>query len=318
MDAPQDFDALKRRLIEIKPELPKRLRQTAAFALEHPDEVALGTASSIAERAQVQASTLVRFAQTLGFAGFSELQGVFRAHLRNRWPDYSERLKALHAGALDSGDPLRLLFGFADSAAASIAKLRRNVHRADLDEAIALLARARTIYVVGQRRSFCVSHYLAYALAQLGLGAALIDNVGGLGPEQLAAAGEGDALIAISFSPYSPFTIAEVEAARKSKTPVVVITDSALSPLAGMADARFEIAESDFGSFRSNAATFCLAMTLAVAVAERRNGAPGGAERTDARAQGRTSRAPPSAGGASSGDLQKAHRRASPAGRPVR
>jgi hypothetical protein len=59
-------------------------------------------------------------------------------------------------------------------------------------------------------------------------------------------------------------------------------------------------------------------MTLAVAVAERRNGAPGGAERTDARAQGRTSRAPPSAGGASSGALQKAHRRASPAGRPVR
>ena len=41
-----------------------------------------------------------------------------------------------------------------------------------------------------------------------------------------------------------------------------------------MADARFEIAESDFGSFRSNAATFCLAMTLAVAVAEKRNGLP--------------------------------------------
>jgi len=33
----------------------------------------------------------------------------------------NERLKALHEGALDSGDPLRLLFGFADSAAASIA-----------------------------------------------------------------------------------------------------------------------------------------------------------------------------------------------------
>ena len=37
MEAPRDFEALKRRLIEI--ELLKRLRQTAAFALEHPDEV---------------------------------------------------------------------------------------------------------------------------------------------------------------------------------------------------------------------------------------------------------------------------------------
>ena len=272
MDAPQDFEALKRRLIEIKPALPKRLRQTAAFALEHPDEVALGTASSIAERAEVQASTLVRFAQTLGFAGFSELQGVFRTHLRNRWPDYSERLKALNEGALDNGDPLRLLFGFADSAAASIARLRGAVHRDELDSAIAILARARTIYLAGQRRSFCVSHYLAYALAQLNIGAVLIDNVGGLGPEQLASAGADDALIAVSFSPYAPFTLAQVEAARKRRTPIVVITDSAMSPLAGVADAHFEIAESDFGSFRSLAATFCLAMTLAVAVAEKRNG----------------------------------------------
>ena len=45
MNAPADFEALKRRLIEIEPTLPRRLRQTAAFALEHPDEMALGTAS---------------------------------------------------------------------------------------------------------------------------------------------------------------------------------------------------------------------------------------------------------------------------------
>ena len=124
MDAPQDYESLKRRLIEVEPALPKRLRQAAAFALDHPDEVALGTAARIAARAEVQASTLVRFAQALGFAGFSDLQALFRAHLRNRWPDYSERLEALHHGALASGDPLRLLFGFADSAAASLAKLR--------------------------------------------------------------------------------------------------------------------------------------------------------------------------------------------------
>jgi DNA-binding MurR/RpiR family transcriptional regulator len=270
MEAPRDFEALKRRLIEIEPGLPKRLRQTAAFALEHPDEVALGTASGVAERARVQASTLVRFAQSLGFAGFSELQGVFRTHLRTRWPDYSERLRALHEGARDSGDPLHLLHGFADSAATSIAKLREVVSREELDKAIGSLVRAGTIYVVGQRRSFCVSHYLAYALAQLGVRATLVDNVGGLGPDQLANASAADALIAISFAPYSPVTVSLAQNAHKRKTPLVVVTDSALSPIAGIADARFEIVESDFGAFRSLAATFCLAMTLAVGVAEKR------------------------------------------------
>jgi DNA-binding MurR/RpiR family transcriptional regulator len=218
----------------------------------------------------VQASTLVRFAQSMGFAGFSELQGVFRSHLRTRWPDYSERLKALHDTARASGDPTDLLFGFADSAAQSIAKLRDSVRREELDAAIERLASAHTIYLVGQRRSFCVSHYLAYALARLGVRATLVDNLGGLGPDQLIHATASDVVLAISFSPYSMTTISLVEAARARKTSLVVITDSALSPLAGMADARFEIVESDFGAFRSLAATFCLAMTLAVAVAERR------------------------------------------------
>ena len=277
MDAPRDFDSLKRRLIEIESMLPKRLRQTAAYALEHPDEIALGTASGVAQRAQVQASTLVRFAQALGFAGFSELQGVFRSHLRNRWPDYSERLKALNESARASGNPLNLMMGFADSATQSIANLRQTIRREDLDRAIEILASARVIFIVGQRRSFSVSHYLAYALAQLGLNAILVDNVGGLGPDQLAGANEGDALIAVSFSPYSPTTVSLVEKARARKTPLVIITDSALSPLAGMADVRFEVVESDFGAFRSLAATFCLAMTLAVGVAEKRaeRAAPG-------------------------------------------
>ena len=276
IEPPQSFEALKQRLIEVEPHLPKRLRQAAAYALEHPDEFALGTASGIARNADVQASTLVRFAQTLGFDGFSNLQEVFRSHLRNRWPDYSERLKALHESARDSGDPTTLLMGFADSAATSIDRLRHAVPRGDLERAVDILARAETIFCLGQRRSFGVAHYLTYALAQLGLSSSLIDNVGGLGQEQLARARTQDALIAISFAPYAPFTVDLARRARRAGTPIVIVTDSALSPLAGVADVRFEIVESDFGSFRSLAATFCLAMTLAVAVAERRTATGGG------------------------------------------
>ena len=144
--------------------------------------------------------------------------------------------------------------------------------RAELDRALDLLSRAETIYLAGQRRSFSVTYYLAYALAQMGAKATLIDNVGGLGLDQLASASPRDALIAVSFSPYSPMTVSLAQRARELKTPIVLITDSALGPLAGLADARFEVVESDFGAFRSLSATFCLAMTIAVGVAERRAG----------------------------------------------
>ena len=270
MQTPEDFETLKQRLIAIEPTLPKRLRQTAAYALQHPDEIALGTASGVARRAQVQASTLVRFAQSLGFAGFTEMQGVFRTHLRNRWPDYSERLRGLHARASDPDDPLGLLAGFADSAARSTEALKTGMDGETLESAIETLAQARVVFLIAQRRTFCVAHYLAYAFAQLGAPAQLIDDVGGLGREQLALATEADAALAISFAPYSPVTLGLVEAARARKARIVAITDSALSPLAALADRRLEVVESDYGAFRSLSATFCLAMTLAVATAERR------------------------------------------------
>lgn len=270
MKPPRDFEDLRARLIEIQSDLPRRLRQVAAFALENPQEMALGTASSLAAHAQVQPSTFVRFAQSLGFAGFSQLQGVFRSHLKSRWPDYPERIKALHATSRESGDPTRLLAGFANSATASLTRLRETIDRADLDRATTLLSAAETIYLAGQRRSFPVAHYLAYALSQLGARAIFLDNSGGLGPEQMALAGPRDALVAISFAPYAPFTIEAARRARENGAAIVVITDGPLSPLASLADTLFEVVENDFGSFRSLAATLCLAMTLAVALADRR------------------------------------------------
>src|SRR6478752_9397591 len=95
-DAPRDFDSLKTVLMARRGELPARLQQVAEFAVSHPDELAFGTAASIAQLARVQPSTLVRFAKAVGYSGFSDLQSVFRHRLRDRWPDYGERLQSLH------------------------------------------------------------------------------------------------------------------------------------------------------------------------------------------------------------------------------
>src|SRR5690606_36325963 len=80
---PRDFDSLRSVIIERKTAMPKRLAQVAAYALDNPDEMAFGTAASIAAAADVQPSTLVRLAHHLGYEGFSDLQNVFRARLRD-------------------------------------------------------------------------------------------------------------------------------------------------------------------------------------------------------------------------------------------
>ncbi len=267
--APRDFAALRALIAARAPSLPRRLTQVASYALDHPDEIAFGTAASVAQNSGVQPSTLVRFSQALGYQGFSDLQDVFRARLRDRVPSYEERLKQLrqHGGASKSG---LLLEGFADAAERSVADLRVKLDPATLETAVDLLARAETIYLVGLRRSFPITSYMAYAMGKLGVRNVLVDGIAGLGAEQIGFIGPSDAVLAISFTPYASETVELVRSAKGRQAKVVSITDSVFSPIAPVADAWLEVVEADFEGFRSMAATMALAMTLTVAVAGRR------------------------------------------------
>ncbi len=267
---PKDFEGFKALLVQNEPQMPKRLKQVAAFALDHLDEIAFGTAASVAAQAQVQPSTLVRFAQALGYSGFSELQAVFQTRLRERWPDYRERLDAVQQDARAKAGVAGLVDGFAEAAMTSLRQLRERLEPAALEQAAKVLAQADTIYLIGQRRSFPIVAYLAYAFGKLGLRHMLMDGVGGLGPEQVACATESDAVLAISFNPYSPSTVELTARLFQRGVPVVAMTDSALSPLAKNATTWIEVAEADYAAFRSMSASLSVGMALAVAVAERR------------------------------------------------
>ena len=267
---PRDFASLKALIAERAADLPKRLTQIAGFALENPDEIAFGTVSSIAEQSGVQPSALVRFAQAMGYQGFSDMQEVFRSRLRDRILNYGERLQQLRAHAQETSKPHVIFQGFCEASARSIAALEEKLSPDDLDRAVERLAAAETIYLIGLRRSFPIASYMAYAFGKLGVKAILVDAVGGLATEQITFASPKDAVLAISFTPYASETVALARAAAERGVPVVSITDSPFSPLAQMAGLWIEISEANFEGFRSMAATLTLAMTLTVAVAERR------------------------------------------------
>ena len=269
-DTPRTFADLQKALLEPKRKLPKRLAQIAAFATANPDDVAFGTAASIAKSAQVQPSALVRFAHALGFGGFSEMQAVFRERLRDRIPSYQERLAALRNRS-DTVTKAGVLFdGFASAAEQSVTMLRERLRPEALDEAMSLLAAADTIYLIGQRRSYPVTSYLNYALGKLGVKNVLVGSAQGNDLEMLSFARPSDAAIAVSFTPYASATIDYARSVADRGTPLVAITDSPFSPLLPAARIWFEVAEQSFEGFRPMSATLALSMTLAVGVAERR------------------------------------------------
>lgn len=267
---PESFDALRQALVNGRFKLPKRLAQVARFAMANPDEIAFGTAASIAERADVQPSTLVRFAQALGFQGFTDLQSLFRERLRHRVPSYEERLRALRDGSDPASKTGMLFEGFASAAEHSLRWLRNNLRPELLVSAVSVLEAADTIYLIGQRRSFPVTAYLNYVFGKLGVKNVLVGSAPGNDPETLSFATTRDAAIAVSFTPYASATVDYSQRIARSGAELVVITDSPFSPLLPLAKIWFEVIEEDFEGFRPMSATMALSMALAVGVAERR------------------------------------------------
>lgn len=269
--APRDFAALRALIGERANTLPRRLTQVATYALQNPDEIAFGTAASIATHAGVQPSTLVRFSQALGYQGFSDLQDVFRARLRDKVPSYDERLRQLRDHGLAASKAGLLLDGFAEAAERSVADFRHKADPAALERAVTLLAGAETIYLVGFRRSFPVTAYMAYAMGKLGIRHILVDGIAGLGVEQTSFITARDAMLSVSFTPYSNETVSLTNAAKARGAHIVALTNSVFSPIAPGADVWLEVVEANFEGFRSMAATLALAMTLTVAIAARRS-----------------------------------------------
>lgn len=267
---PRDFDALRTMILDRREVLPKRLAQIAAYALSNPDEIAFGTAASIAQTAGVQPSTLIRFAQHLGFDGFTSLQAVFRERLRERQTSYEERLSALRGDTHGLSKNRTILNGFLTAATHSIETISHNVEEDVLERAVDILSGAETIYLLARRRSYPITAYMAYAFGKLKIRNQLIESTAGIDPEIISFAGPRDAAIAISFSPYASATIEHAAALSARNVPVVAITDSAFSPLAQSASVWFEAAEGDFSGFRSLSGTMALAMALTVSVAEKR------------------------------------------------
>ena len=268
MTQPKDYDDLKLTVVLEHGRLPKRLREIAEFAITSPDAMALETVAEIATRAKVQPSSLVRFAKHFGFAGFSDMQRVFRTRLVDRAASYAERIRETEPGLDGDGSPLGIMNQLIGAITQSLQALRQDVRPADIERAVRILAQADVIGVVAQRRSFPIAAYLAYALSHLERRAVLIDGVGGLGAEQARLVGTSGALIAVSFSPYAPETRAIVGQVQAQGSKIIVITDNALSPLAVSADVHFEVNEAQVRGIRSLAATNCMAVSLVVALGQ--------------------------------------------------
>ncbi len=268
---PRTYEDLRAVLASGSIRLPKRLRQVAVFLWQNPSEVALGTVTSIAEKAGVQPSTMVRFAQNLGYSGFSNLQDVFKAYVKESWPDPRERSQPPDGGRAAKDPNAHLVAGMIEASRQSLAHVGEMLDRARFAAAVKILSKANAIYLLGSKRAFPATIYMSLELSQLGIANILVDNVGSTAFGQIGCATPRDAVLAVSFSPYNSITPELAAGAAQRGVPVVSITDSGFSPLVPISNAWVEVVESEYGGFRSVAATTAVGMALVMAVDKSRH-----------------------------------------------
>lgn len=277
---PKTAEELRAAILERYDSLSKRLQQIARYVLDAPNEVALETLAVIADRSGVQPSAIVRFAKTFGYPGASQMQRLFRDGLLSGATalGYGERVRHFNeAVSRRADDGARVLAEFVEGNVLALQNLGQSVGEADMQRAVALIAKAETVYVMGFRRAFPVSSYLAYSLQQLGKRTQFVDGVAGLARRQIETIGPKDLLLAVSYQPYADETVQAVEAATARGAKVLAISDSMVSPIAKGAAQVLQVREAEVRSFRSLAASMCLAQALVIGFAFTASG--GGAQK---------------------------------------
>ena len=258
---PRIFGELKPWLQEHYLSLPKRLQSVAAFALNNPDVIAMNTIAVISEKAEVNPSTMVRFAQSIGYDGFSDMQSVFQESMRHIPQPYVQRLHRLQ----DGHQPEKTTLGrFGRAAIRSLERLEQQIDEASLAKASKQLAEASTIYIAGQGRATPVATYLHYTLIKMGIQTVHLDGMPSTLTEKAQLIRREEALVAVSFHPYTANTRELVGICLDNGVPVIALTDSTLSPIARTDDLHLEIVEEEVSGIRGLSATMCLALCLAV------------------------------------------------------
>ncbi|MFT8314435.1 MAG: MurR/RpiR family transcriptional regulator [Clostridium sp.] len=232
------------RTIQLKfQRLSKGQKLIAEYILKHYDKAAFMTAAKLGVSVGVSESTVVRFANELGFSGYPKLQKALQELIKNKLTTV-QRLE-LSNNFISEENALK---GVLKSDMENIRTTLEKINHRAFEDVVNCIFAARKIYIIGLRSSTALSEFLGFYLNLI------LDNVNivayGMSDifEQLINISHEDLVIGIGFPRYAIRTIEALNYAQSRGTKVVAITDSLLSPLATKADYTL-IAQSNMASF---------------------------------------------------------------------
>jgi DNA-binding MurR/RpiR family transcriptional regulator len=261
--APTGYKELEELLRERFDAFTPQQQRLAQRLLSDPEGCAFQTVSQLAESADVDPSTVVRFAATLGLTGYPDLARLCQQRLREQ-AQLLERFGTL-TYLEDVGDGLLPRTATYDQA--NITRTFANVDPDDWARATKALAHARMVRIVGLRKSFAPASLLTTLLGLIRDDVRHLNAVHTGLPDDLRRLRSDDAVVALSIHRYTHATVQSLAFARRRGATTIAFTDNAASPLVPHADVVFYVEVAGATILRSVTAIISLVQALASAVA---------------------------------------------------
>ncbi len=239
----------------------------ANYILESYDKAAFMTACKLGKTEKVSESTVVRFAAELGYDGYPSMQKALQEMIRNKLTSVQRIEVSKHR--IGDQDVMSMVMQ------SDIEKIRitlEDTDRESFNRAVEAIASAKRIYILGVRSASALANFMSFYFSYIFDNVVNVDTAAiGEVFEQVMRIDPEDVFIGLSFPRYSRRTVKAMQFAKNQGATAIAITDSATSPLAGIADVSL-LAKSDMASFvDSLVAPLSLINALIVAVS-RKNG----------------------------------------------
>jgi DNA-binding MurR/RpiR family transcriptional regulator len=229
----------------------------------------LDSATGIAKKIGTSPSTVVRFFSKMGYASFAEAQREARNEIASKLASPSQRVNL----AIGGEHTLESLID--DSFLSDIDNIRATRESLDLKEFEAIVRvltkpRRGKVFIAGAKNSFAVATYLHTHLNMCMKDVYILDAHHSLLADNLLWVDEHDVLLAVSIRRYAKTVVQAARYFNAAGARVLAITDSPLSPIAGMAYHRLLSHTASNSPFDSFTAVFGLCNALISAVSLRR------------------------------------------------
>jgi DNA-binding MurR/RpiR family transcriptional regulator len=255
--------SLLEKIQKLKTLTPSETKISDYFSRNFADLV-FDNVGSISRKSGVSKATVVRFISKLGYGKFSDFHKELREDIQLTHDSLHIRypLKKKLMGDAEE-DILAEHFTLVTK---NLQEIHHQVDQKVFNEIAKLIATVKgRFFITGQRTSYALAHLFYSMIRRVSSKATLIEPQGATLPDTLLDVDEYDMLFAIFRHPYAKQTFTIAHHFIEQKAPVILLTDSAFSPLGDQATHQIVVKTEGVSIFTSSAAIVAVLESLNVA-----------------------------------------------------